>query len=188
LRIDPKYGEKEQLFAYAGNNPIVYIDAEGLDHLEFIMTTPYGKRGMKGILIWCKQEKDTRKPSEPPHWVEAGRWNAVSGSDLHSHIPQGFYIITNIINKIPDRRFCPSTPCSAGSTMCWEAYIGPRPTPPPRYGIHPDGGCNGTAGCIGIQDEGSDELYKKLKEYLDINGTMGLLVRKGGRLGCQGEG
>ena len=94
LRAD-RISEKVQLFAYAGNNPVLFVDMFGLDYLKFVMTAPFGKNGKRGVLIWCKWKKKTKKPPRPGHWIEDGKWTAVSGGSS-DHIPPGTYTIFKV--------------------------------------------------------------------------------------------
>lgn len=87
-------------------------------------------------------------------------YKAVSGPHGKGALPVGEYVIEirNIVCDPDASTMGPSFQAPSG--RAWMQHITPNfATDRARLGIHPDGGSNGTAGCIGLQGDDGDIFW-----------------------------
>ncbi len=139
-------GGQANLYMYVHNDPINFIDPQGLDDIIFDRhTNRYSLTDENGIVT---------------ETIEA-----VSGPHKKGALPQGQYDVgtpTAIANIPANRSFCDD------SGNCWWVPLTPlfptdRGQQGGQLGMHPDGGTAGTEGCVGVTDPDTSELYQKLK-------------------------
>ncbi len=134
------------LFAYANLNPINAIDPLGL------------------IFIYDKSDKKL-------HWVEDAygadlpatkSWGAVSGPWPKGPLPNGMYYLTGEETPVPTESNSMTDSCEEANTYKFRLH--------PQFDtdrdgllIHPDGGTEGTAGCIGAKG-----CTKSLRDFINF--------------------
>jgi len=105
---------------------------------------------------------------------EGAEWEAVSGPHGKGALPEGLYKIGQAVAIDPvDQR---NRPYRDHAGLAWWCPLYPQfETERTGLGIHPDGNIPGTAGCIGIREKDTRELFARLKkadgERLEVGGS-----------------
>ena len=133
-------GFDTNLFGYAENDPINWIDAGGLQRLLF-----------DGQHIYWQDDRGNMLET----------LNATSGPWGNGRLPEGSYTGYNLRRRTKPGMFC-GTDTSTG----WSLDLDPNfRTDRTDLRIHPDGGIVGTEGCIGVACNQSEHLYEDLETF-----------------------
>jgi len=90
-------------------------------------------------------------------------WAATSGPWGNGEAPSGMYQILSCYEWAE-----PHPSYTDGKGLCWFAKIEPCfETTRSGFGIHPDGGVEGTEGCIGLTDDDTRECFEHVCGMLD---------------------
>jgi len=131
------------IYGYVDGNPITRIDPLGLDWVYDTDTGTLNQTDNNGNII--------------------DSWPAVSGPFFNGQLPPGNYMLPRGPTLVPPEHKNQASYCDPTGNCWWQPVTPNFPTNRNGLGIHPDGNVPGTAGCIGVTNNNTRDLYDALR-------------------------